>query len=259
VFLLPVFIRKHNPSGKLQEVEKFRETMDQLGSGLNIPQKAESTKIEVKREIRTGRPDPQISLQVRRRRKVFLSIATTFPLFVVGIIFGLFPIGLVAVPIAMFAGYVTWVRMTIRPRVAEPIDQNASHQKYVRRSERNHRFAALAQLRKAAAQKLTEVEAELDTSKTASWQTDTSIVSAEIATPQTVLPSFVDSPAATAVPRVLDRENGGWGGDEMIEAAARQRRELLAKLVASDVEDVVVVAEPIDEDGTTELPRVIGA
>lgn len=259
VFLLPVFIRKHDPSGKLQEVEKFRETMGQLGSGLNIPQKPTSPKIEVKREIRTGHPDPQISLQVRRRRKVFLSIATTFPLFIVGIIFGLLPIGLILVPIAMFASYITWVRMTIRPRVANPIDENAPHQKYVRRSERNHRFAALAQLRKAAAEKLTEVEAELDTSKTTSWQTDSTITPAEISTPQSVLPSFVDSPAATAIPRVIDRENGSWGGNEMIEAAARQRREELAKLVASDIEEVVVITDSDDEDGTIELPRVIGA
>jgi hypothetical protein len=258
VFLLPVFIRKHDPSGKLQDVDKFREAMGQLGSGLHIPQKPTTPKVEVKREIRTGHPDPQISLQVRKRRKIFLSIITTFPLFIVGIIFGLLPIGIVIIPIGMFAGYVTWVRMTIRPRVADPIDENAPHQKYVKRSERNHRFAALAQLRKAATQKLTEVEAELDTSKTASWQTEVPVVSAEIATPQTVLPSFVDSPAATAVPRVLDRENGNWDGDAMIEAAARQRREELAKLVSSDIEEVVVV-DSSDEDGTTELPRVIGA
>ena len=232
--------------------------MGQLGSGLHIPQKPTTPKVEVKREIRTGHPDPQISLQVRKRRKIFLSIITTFPLFIVGIIFGLLPIGIVIIPIGMFAGYVTWVRMTIRPRVADPIDENAPHQKQVKRSERNHRFAAHAQLRKAATQKLTEVEAELDTSKTASWQTEVPVVSAEIATPQTVLPSFVDSPAATAVPRVLDRENGNWDGDAMIEAAARQRREELAKLVSSDIEEVVVV-DSSDEDGTTELPRVIGA
>jgi hypothetical protein len=56
----------------------------------------------------------------------------------------------------------------------------------------------------------------------------------------------------------LDRENGNWDGDAMIEAAARQRREELAKLVSSDIEEVVVV-DSSDEDGTTELPRVIGA
>ncbi len=257
-FLLPVFLRKHDPSGKLQDVDKFREAMGQLGSGLDIPQQPKHPRIEVKREIRSGHPDPQISLKVRQRRKVFLSIATSLPLFIAGIILGLLPAISAIVPFVMFSGYITWVRMTIKPRVADAIDENAPHQKYVRRSERNHRFAALAQLRKAAAQRLTEVEAELDTSKTTSWQAQAPVVGGEFETPQTVLPSFVDSPTATQVPRVLDRENGNWNADAMIEAAARQRREELAKLVAGDVDEVVIHRFE-DEDGTTELPRVIGA
>ncbi len=148
--------------------------------------------------------------------------------------------------------------MTIKPRVAQVIDANAPHQKYVRRSERNHRFALLAQLRKSAAERLTEVEPELDTSKTTSWQSESPVVGGEFETPETILPTFTKAPAATSVPRVIDRENGTWNADAMIEAAARQRREELAKLVASDFEDVVVV-EINDEDGTTELPKVIGA
>jgi hypothetical protein len=56
----------------------------------------------------------------------------------------------------------------------------------------------------------------------------------------------------------LDRESGGWNADAMIQAAARQRREELAKLVADDVDEIIF--SPIeDEDGTNELPRVIGA
>ncbi|MCX6403527.1 MAG: hypothetical protein NT032_06415 [Actinobacteria bacterium] len=258
IFLLPVLLRKHDATGKLQDVDKFREAMGQLGSTLNIPQQPKNPKIEVKREIRAGHPDPQISLQVRKRRKVFLAITTSIPIFIFGIVFGYLSIFFAVVPVAMFVGYLTWVRMTIKPRVAEVIDENAPHQKYVHRRDRNHRFAALAQLRKAAAKRLTEVEAELDTSKTSSWQTARPLLGAEFETPKTVLPSFVDSPAATEVPRVLDRESGGWNADAMIQAAARQRREELAKLVADDVDEVIF--SPVeDEDGTNELPRVIGA
>jgi hypothetical protein len=257
-FLLPIFLRKHDPSGKLQDVDKFREAMGQLGSDLNIPQQPKDPRIEVKREIRSGHPDPQISLKVRQRRKAFLAIVTSTPLFIVGIIFGILPAFVAVIPVLMFAAYITWVRMTIKPRVAQAIDENAPHQKYVRRSERNHRFAALAQLRKSASKRLTEVEAELDTSKTTSWQAQAPVVGGEFETPRTVLPSFVDSPAATSVPRVIDRENGGWDADAMIQAANRQRREELAKLVSGDVEEVVI-QQIDDEDGTTELPRVIGA
>lgn len=258
VFLLPVFLRKHDPSGKLQDVEKFREAMGQLGSGLEIPQQPKLPRVESKREVRSGHPDPQISLEVRKRRKVFLAIATTFPLFIVGIIFSLLPVAILIIPIAMFAGYVTWVRLTITPRVAEAIDANAPHQKYVRRSERNHRFAALAQLRKSATQRLTEVEPELDTSKTTSWQSQTQVVGGEFETPQTILPIFTESTAATAVPRVIDRENGNWDADAMIQAANRQRREELAKLVAEEVEEIRII-QIDDEDGTSEIPKVIGA
>ncbi len=258
VFLLPTFVRKHDPSGKLQDVEKFREAMGQLGSGLNIPQQPKHPRIEAKREVRSGHADPQTKMQIRKRRKVFLSIVTTFPLFVVGIIFSLLPAIMLVIPVAMFASYVAWVRITINPRVADAIDENAPHQKYVRRSERNHRFAALAQLRKAAAERLTEVQAELDTSKTTAWQTEASVVGGEFETPETIFPTFTQSPAATEVPRVIDREHGNWNADAMISAANRQRREELAKLVAEEAEEIRIVVID-DEDGTTELPKVIGA
>lgn len=258
VFLLPTFLRKHDPSGKLQEVEKFRDAMGQLGSGLHIPQQPKQPRVEAKREIRVGKPDPQVRQKVKKRRKIFLAISVTSMIFLVTTILGIMPIASMLIPVVLFASFVTWVRLTIKPRVVEPIDENAPHQKYVRRSERNHRFAALAQLRKAATLRLTEVEAEVDTSKTSSWQPSPVFSGAEIETPQTVLPSFVNAPAATEVPRVIDRENGNWDADAMLQAAARQRREELAKLVSDEnLETTSPVTD--DDDGTTELPRVIGA
>lgn len=256
VFLLPTFLRKHDPTGKLQDVEEFREAMGQL-SNLEIPQQPIKPKVEVKREIRAGHADPKVATQVRKRRKIFLAAVSTFPLVLVGIIFSILPIFAILIPIASFAGYVVWVRLTIKPRVAEAIDENAPSQKYVRRSERNHRFAALAQLRKSAANKLTEQEVEIDTSKTSSWQS-AQAVSAEIETPETVLPTYVDAPAATSVPRVLDRENGAWDGTAMVQAANQQRRQELAKLVAEQVQEVEIkiISDDID---TTEIPKVIGA
>jgi hypothetical protein len=256
VFLLPTFLRKHDPSGKLQDVEEFREAMGQL-SNLEIPQQPTKPKVEVKREIRAGHADPKTATQVRKRRKVFLATISIFPLTLVGIIFGILPVFAILIPFATFAGYVTWVRLTIKPRVADAIDENAPSQKYVRRSERNHRFAALAQLRKAAASKLTEEEVVLDTSKTSSWQSAPAIGAAFDA-PETVLPTYVDAPAATSVPRVLDRENGAWDGDAMVQAAAVQRRELLAKLMAEQQEavEIKIISDDVD---TTEIPKVIGA
>lgn len=258
VFMLPIFLRKHDPSGKLQDVDKFRDAMGQLGSGLNIPQQPTAPRVEAKREIRVGQADPTLRMQVKKRRKIFLAIASSFLVVITAVTLGFVPIAMIAFPIAMLFGYIAWVRFTIKPRVIDPIDENASHQKYVRRSERNHRFAALAQLRKSATQRLTEVEAEVDTSKTTSWQPNSVISNNEISTPQTVLPSFVGQPAATQVPRVLDRENGSWDADAMLQAAARQRREELAKLVQDEHEEPEIVSN-VDDDGTTELPRVIGA
>ena len=256
VFLLPNFLRKHDPSGKLHDVDQFREAMGQL-SNLDIPQQPTKPKVEVKREIRAGHADPKIASQVRTRRKVFLASVSTFPLVIVGIIFSILPVFAILIPIASFAGFVAWVRFTIKPRVAAAIDENAPSQKYVRRSERNHRFAALAQLRKTAASKLTEQEVEMDTSKTASWQS-TPVSTEQIATPETVLPTYVDAPAATSVPRIIDRENGTWDGSAMVQAAAQQRRELLAKLVAEQ-EHVVEIKTTSDDVDTTEIPKVMGA
>lgn len=258
VFLLPMFLRKHDPSGKLQDVEKFRDAMGHLGSGLNIPQQPKHPRIESKREIRVGQPDPQIKLQVKKRRKIFLAINLTSLIFIVTTILGIMPIASMAIPFLLFASFIAWVRLTLKPRVVDAIDENAPYQKYVRRSERHHRFAALAQLRKAATLRLTEVEAEIDTAKTTSWQPSPAMSGGEIETPQSVLPSFVGSPAATEVPRVIDRENGNWDADAMLQAAARQRREELAKLVADENIDTVITTSQ-DDEGTTELPRVIGA
>jgi hypothetical protein len=280
LLLVPMWMRKHETEQKISGVESFKAAMDSLSDSL-IPEPRRTPTVHTKRAIRTGLLDPDKKRRMQLRRRAFSAVIASLPVSVLGVVGAGLPLFTLLTPFVSFAIYVGWVRSDIRRRaemrkprtaIVEVNVEKAAPTVAAKRAEsheqsntkRSHLWSGLAAIRRSATERLLETEPELETAETESWQPAVSNSwAAEPAkswtAPEPVMPAYVSAPAATAVPREIDRVHGEWNAEAMLKAAAeQQRQETLADLVAAvQAEEAAPVA--IDSDPTAELPRIATA
>ena len=265
LLLVPMWMRKHETDLKISEVQKFSTAMETLKDG-QLPEPRTAPTVQTKRAVRVGLADPDKRRRMRSRRIAFSAVALSLPVSVIGVLLFALPSAFLISPLISFVLYVVWVRNDIARRAQIKERNQTSGSSRVSRDEkpeaasrRSHLRESLAAIRRSATEKLLETEPELDTEKTPSWQPLEQTVVAEKTwtAPETPLPPYVSAPAASVVPREIDRVHGEWNGAAMLEEAQRQRQAALADLVNS-VQEVRQVAA-VDTTPTTELPRVATA
>ncbi len=272
LLLVPMWMRKHETDLKISEVDNFTQAMKTLADPV-IPEPRNKPTVIVKREVRAGLADPDKKRRMQLRRRAFSAVAASFPVSFIGVVFADLSNFFLLTPLAAFSLYVAWVRSDVRrraelkkPREARearevvresvPAPRATEAQKVERSSrKRSQLVASFAAIRRNATQRLLETEPEVDTAETESWQP---AVSSSWSQPETPLPTYVSAPAASVVPREIDRKYGEWNGETMLEAAAAQRQNALAAFV-SDVMASEKLAVEQDLNPTTELPHIATA
>jgi len=268
--LLPYLLRKHESTNNRKQVDGFRTAMARLNTDKDVFQKhpAQPT-VSAKQAIKSGIADPTRRRRLATRRRFFIGAVSTIPVSIVLVLKGFASPIYLLTPMIAFVLFVLWVRVSIARAkyTAQNVRRSAIGQPPLLRaktSERSHMFAGLAAIRRAATKRLLATEPELDTATTESWQPAEVAATTTWSIPETIVPTYVTAPAATAIPRKIDVDNGEWGGSAMVAAAEIQRKQQLADLVAqvAEVELLPIqIALAFDQisDETTELQRVVGA
>ena len=274
LLLVPMWMRKHETEQKISGVESFKAAMDSLSDSL-IPEPRRTPTIHTKRAIRTGLLDPDKKRRMQLRRRAFSAVIASLPASILGVAVAGLPLFTLITPLISFAIYVGWVRSDIRRRAIIQLPQtsqvpNREPQKAAektvditeRPAKRSHLWSGLAAIRRNATERLLETQPELETAETESWQPAASTSASEPAktwtAPEPVIPTYVTAPAATTVPREIDRVHGEWNAEAMLNAAAVQRQETLADIVAA-VQQEEAAPLAADNNPTTELPRIATA
>lgn len=246
--LLPMWLRSHDQMDEGRQVDRFRQAMTSLGkSHHELIEQSTHRQVQAKRAVKAGTQISRPLSAAARRRRV---LAVLLGMQIIGLIAGLSGLGSVAVvaPALMIGGFLMLARTQVRleQQRRQPHSAGAAPTS-VARSQRNSFLRALAAGRTArttsddveqapAAPTIRSSEA------TESWQPV-----------RTIAPSYVNAPAATAVPRAIDAD-GGWTGVAMVEAA----RAIVEQSVAVEpVQPTAPVVEPaVDPDATTEIPAI---
>ena len=226
VVLLPMWLKKHDTDARIRTVDSFREAMATLSDGVLPPPQVEPS-VSAKRAVPTG-VDVIRRNSIARRRRVFIASLSTVPTTLLAIRFGSLSIAALVIPVVAFVGYVAWVRQDIQ-RVAlerRVAARNGGHAPArVEQRQRWQLARAMATIRRNATARLLAEEPVLDTSTTEAWQpAEVETAPTTFTMPEVVVPTYVTAPAATSVPRELDRKYGTWNGETMLEAADRQQR-----------------------------------
>ena len=266
--LLPMWLKKHDTDSRIKNVDSFRAAMATLSDGILPPPITEPSVVS-KRAVPVG-VDVIGRNSVARRRRVFLASLTTVPTTFVGIATGSLSLMALLLPVTAFLGYVVWVRedmqrVALERRIAA---RNGGHAPVrVPQRQRSQLSRAMATIRRNATARLLQEETVLDTAATESWQpAEVEAPPTTFAMPDIVVPTYVGAPAATAVPRELDKKYGTWDADEMLGAADAQQRRVRAyqdmiEQVNTMNDELDARRKPVNEDldRTDVIERVVGA
>lgn len=268
VVLLPMWLKKHDSDARIRTVDSFREAMATLSDGVLPAPQVEPT-VTAKRAVPSG-VDVIRRNSIARRRRVFIASLSTVPTTLLAIRFGSLSVAALVIPVVAFAGYVVWVRQDIQ-RVAlerRVAARNGGHAPArVEQRQRWQLARAMATIRRNATARLLAEEPILDTATTEAWQpAEVETTPTTFTMPEVVVPTYVTAPAATSVPRELDRKYGTWNGETMLEAADRQQRR------SREFNDMIKQVEEMNEnlhqirrshqedlDRTDVIERVAGA
>lgn len=272
--LLPMWLKKHDTDAGIRNVDNFRAAMATLSDGLLAPVPTRPS-VASKRAVRSGL-DVIKRNSIARRRRVFFASLTTVPTSVLAVVVGsLSPVALL-LPVIAFAGYVAWVRHDINVvalqrraaarsgRIDDDILMPLAGSRASAR-QRSQLSRAMATIRRAATARLLQEEPVLDTAATESWQpAEVQPTPSTFAVPDHFVPTYVTAPAATAVPRELDRKYGTWDGDAMLTEASRQQRlqaerAAIVAQVEQDKRDREAIHAADDDERTERIARIIGA
>jgi hypothetical protein len=263
-----MWLKKHDTDARIRNVDSFRAAMATLSDGI-LPPPVTEPNVTSKRAVPTG-IDVIARNSVARRRRVFLASLTTVPTTVAAIVFGSLSPFAMLLPITAFLGYVVWVRedmqrVALERRIAS---RNGGHAPVrVQQRQRSQLARAMATIRRNATARLLQEEPVLDTASTQSWQpAEVETAPTTFAMPDVVVPTYVTAPAATAIPRELDKKYGTWDADAMLGAAdAQQRRSRDYQDMINQVEEMKDElgarrrAAADDIDRTDVIERVVGA
>lgn len=248
--LLPMWLRRHDQFNEGKQVDRFKRAMSSLGMSHNeLIELSTHRHVSTKRAVKAG-VEVQTPRSAAARRRRALSVLLAVQL--VGLVAAMAGLGTAAavVPLMLIGGFLTLARTQVRIErerrglAAPTLAQQVSRA----RSERNSFLRSLAVGR--AARNADDVVEQAPAAPT---------VAASDATPfwmpvQTVAPSYINAPAATAVPRAIDAD-GGWTGSAMVEAARAMAEQNVVSEPLTVVEPAVI--EPaFDPDATTEIPII---
>lgn len=275
--LLPMWLRKHDTDAGIRNVDNFRTAMATLSDGLIAP--AQTTpSVTAKRAVPSGL-DVIKRDSVARRRRAFLATVGTIPATVLAVSVGSLSIVSFALPAFAFIGYVMWVRHDInvvameRRAAARAVRMDEDMLMLTARSRTNTRqrsqlSRAMATIRRAATARLLQEEPVFDTAATESWQpAQVEATPSTFAMPDHFVPTYVTAPAATSVPRELDRKYGTWDGDAMLTAATAQLRrqtegelaEMAAQVIEMNRDLEAKKRAAADDERTERINRIVGA
>lgn len=247
--LLPMWLRTHDQSDEGKQVDRFKHAMASLGkSHYELIEQSNHRQVSAKRAMKAGAEVRDRMTPAARRRR---ALAVLVVLQIVALLAGLvgLPATFVSAPSLLIVGFLMLARTQVRLEqqrrdATRPQEQRPSKA----RAERNSFLRSLAAGRSAyrSSDDVEQAPAApivATTDMTASWQPV-----------QTVAPSYVNAPAATAVPRAIDAD-GGWTGAAMVEAAKALTD---AGEAEPAVESMEVTFEPtvVDPDATTEIPVI---
>lgn len=256
--LLPTWLRKQDANERIRTVQGFKKAMEKLGEGLPLIQPGlVEPSVTAKRAVKTGL-DLSHKQRLSRRRRVFVASVTTVPSTIAAVAFGGLSTAALALPVVALTGYILWARHDVQVEVLERRASRTQVRRPSAPAQRSHLAAGLAAIRRVALERLLAADPVIRTEETQSWVAADS--SRTFSLPDQVVPTYVSAPAATAVPREIDRVHGSWGAEEMLAAVERQRRqEELARLVAETSASQQSMPKPVvrfDDEDTQEITRV---
>lgn len=228
IVLVPMWLDRHDRASEARSANRFNVAMRRLG-------RSESAESEP-----APRPAPVLKTRAarqaaRRRRNVLLGLGAVLLLTLATIMVGLAPLPVVLLPVALIAGFVglAWwaVREEPLPVLAAPladVDDVAMSEPVARPPVMiNPSVPVVTRARRA--DEWEPVEAPL--------------------------PTYVNAPPATRVPRLLDlRTPGRWTSAAMLEQMEAQRQ---ARVRMSSFSDLFVDDTPAVDVGAEDLDTVI--
>lgn len=244
--LLPMWLKSHDQLNEGKQVDRFKQAMASLGkSHHELIEESAHRQIQAKRAVRAG-TEVRLPLTPAARRRRVLAVLSVLQ--VGGLIAGAAGAGttVMVVPFLVIVGFLMLARTQVRVEEARR-RPNSQQQAAVSkaRTQRNSFLRSLAAGRAARSdvddvEQAPAVPTVVSSDQTASWQPV-----------QSVAPSYINAPAATAVPRAIDAD-GGWTGVAMVEAA----RAMAGQDVVPVQPTAPAVEHVVDPDATTEIPVI---
>ena len=222
--LIPIWLRRHE-SDEIKAVDRFDGAMKALRGFRRGSRGAVDSDVSVKGAWRNERP---VSSPAARRRKVLVSLAALFVVATLTWILGWLPIWAPLLVVALFVAFVFLARKQVAAetratrtsrraraagtsRVVYSENVDAPPPRSRRREERVYADID-AEYTQAHEEELARPRRRDPLRPTGSWE----------AMPQN-LPTYVDAPSASAVPRRIDRATGTWDSQAMLDQVRVQR------------------------------------
>lgn len=246
--LLPMWLKSHDQLNEGRQVDRFKQAMTSLGkSHHELIEQSAHRQISAKRAVKAG-AEVQIPLSPAARRRRVLAVLGVVQ--VGGLIGDIAGLGTVAaiVPLLLITGFLMLARTQVRieQQRRQPQQTRTAAPASKARTERTSFLRSLAAGR--AARQDVDVVEQAPALPTVATSDETSFWQPV----QTVAPSYINAPAATAVPRAIDAD-GGWTGAAMVQAARAMAEE---EAVAPVAPTAPVVDPAVDPDATTEIPVI---
>lgn len=237
--LIPIWLKRHDQISEVRSTARFSSAMKSLGRNertANHDSNPGESHMSYQHPSRGHRS--HASVVAAKRRALVLAILTGLLfLSLVGTLTGIVPIALTVTFAVVLGAFLIASAMTASQRSGAAVSPRVSRVEVVEEVELRYQMPK----RERAERQKAEIDefAEWDP-----WEED----DAWDAVPQT-LPSYVNSPRATAVPRNIEKD-GDWSGQAMVDAARNMRRP------AMRAEDLVRNPVANAADDTAEIPII---
>ena len=260
--LIPIWLRRHDQISEVRSTARFSSAMKSLGNTENIAyrdrQHGENHMSQAHRNSgpknyghRISSPKSQASMVATKRRTMVLATLTALLLLsLVGTFTALVPLAVTVVIAVVLGAFFIASALTSSQRSKVAVSPRVSRAEAFASAEfeTEVEVVEVPSRRMSSRERAESQKSELD--EFAQWDPwgDENADRAWDAVSET-LPSYVNSPRATAIPRNIER-NGDWSGQAMVETARGMRR--------PPVRSTDLIRNPVANaaDDTTEIPII---
>lgn len=236
--LIPMWLRRHDQISEVRSTARFSSAMRSLGSGSHPEHPAGADRIHPGGTMARERRNHAYETAAKRRAVVLGALTLTVLITLLAALAAMAPVWLplvAAVPLVAFL---------IASSLTAPARKSAAQP-----SARVRRAAPIRSRIELEMEAVAPTARDLDDFE--SWDPWAEDDHGWDAVP-TTLPTYVNAPRATAVPRAIDRSRAGeWTGSAMVETARAMRR---PRITSEDLIESAPVARGVDE--TAEIPAV---